>query len=101
MNWLPYPRTGTHFQDGRWLCTVEIGTTLQVEILDLESGSWFRNVTERLTDRERVTAVTWVPEPAGEPVRKEARHAARTRALVGTPATAANLARGPAHRATS
>jgi hypothetical protein len=65
INWMPFPRPGTHFENGRWLCTVATATTLRVEILDLEGGCWFRNVSEKLTDREQVVAIAWVPEPAG------------------------------------
>lgn len=74
--WIPYPRTGTHFEDGRWLCTVE-GAKHPVQILTLRNGEW-----ERLPRRHKVVAVTQLPEPAGAAVRREAQFAARTRALL-------------------
>lgn len=65
INWIEHPRLGTHVGNGEWLCTVEIaGQSLQVEILELEDGTWFRNVTEPLDQgRETVVAIAHVPEP--------------------------------------
>lgn len=83
MNWIPFPRLGTHFGDGTWLCTVEKAGGRSVEILDLEGGVWFRRGVELKARRERVIAVAHMPEPAGTAVRRESKYAARIRALVG------------------
>ena len=64
MQWMPYPRSGTTYQNGRWMCTVLTGTSLNTEILELDDCQWFRNVNEQLGERERVTHVAYVPEPS-------------------------------------
>lgn len=63
VNWWPANRPGTTLLNGPWLCTVETGTTKKVEILDREDGEWFRG-DDHLTERERVTHVAYVPQPA-------------------------------------
>lgn len=61
--WIEYPRIGTSLSSGRWMASVQIGTTLKAEILDLESGQWYWPDGSRLSDREKVVAVAYVPEP--------------------------------------
>ena len=69
IKWIEFPRMGTSVEAGKWLCTVRTGHTLGVEVLELDqnswlgSGSWFRHGGERLTDRERVIAIAYMPEP--------------------------------------
>ena len=69
IKWIPFPRIGTTVALGKWLCTVETGHTLNVEILELDqnswngSGAWFRSGGERLTKREKVIGIAYVPEP--------------------------------------
>jgi hypothetical protein len=66
------------------MCTVVTGRTSNVEILHKKGDEWFRqNKTKKLSDHEHVIAITWVPEPADHPAQTEAKHAGRTRALIG------------------
>lgn len=63
INWIPYPRPGTSLSSGRWMASVELGTTLKTEILELECGQWYWPDGSRLGDREKVVAVAHVPAP--------------------------------------
>ena len=63
VKWIEFPRPGTPVEAGKWLCTVRTGHTVGVEVLELDQNSWFRHGGERLTDRERVIAIAYVPEP--------------------------------------
>lgn len=63
ISWIPYPRPGTSLLSGRWLASVELGTTFETEILDLECGQWYWPDGSRLGDREKVVAVAHVPAP--------------------------------------
>ena len=63
ISWIPYPRPGTSLSSGRWLASVELGTTLETEILELEMGQWYWPDGSRLGDREKVVAVAHVPVP--------------------------------------
>lgn len=61
--WIEYPRPGTHLEDGRWLATVETGTSLRVEVLLLDKGDWYCPTTlSPLHHRDRVLAVA-PPDP--------------------------------------
>lgn len=60
MSWIEFPRPGTSFGDGRWLCTVEVDGWKRVEILELRLGRWLR-----LPKSSTVTHVDYVPPPAG------------------------------------
>lgn len=78
ISWIPYPRLGTSLSSGRWLASVELGTTLETEILELEMGQWYWPDGSRLGDREKVVAVAHVPvpyrpAPAVQPERAPAR----------------------------
>jgi hypothetical protein len=70
IRWIPFPRTGTSVEAGKWLCTVKTGHTLSVEILELDSaswlgsGDWFRHGGEKLSRREKVVAISYLPDPA-------------------------------------
>ena len=70
IGWIEFPRIGTSVEAGKWLCTVKTGHTLSVEILELDSnswlgsGDWFRPGGEKLSRRERVIAISHLPEPA-------------------------------------
>ena len=63
ISWIPYPRLGTSLSSGRWLASVELGTTLETEILDLEMGQWYWPNGSLLGEREKVVAVAHVPVP--------------------------------------
>lgn len=67
MSWINYPRGGTSFGEGRWLCNVVKGQSVVVEILSLTERGWFRDCGKKLHYRETVTHVDWVPDPAGVP----------------------------------
>lgn len=65
MAWIPYPRGGTSFGNGRWLCTVVTGGKGRVEILKLRDGVWCRRGGRPLSRRETVIAVDYLPQPLG------------------------------------
>lgn len=79
INWIPYPRPGTSLLSGRWLVSVELGTTLETEILELEMGQWYWPDGARLGDREKVVAVAQLPSPyRPAPAAQPEREATRT-----------------------
>ena len=82
INWIPYPRPGTSLLSGRWLASVELGTTFETEILELEMGQWYWPDGARLGDREKVVAVAQLPPPyRPAPEVQPEREAARTARL--------------------
>ena len=61
--WIEYPRLGTSLSSGRWMASIEIGTTLKTDVLELDAGQWYWPDGSRLGDRETVVAVAQVPAP--------------------------------------
>lgn len=63
ITWIEFPRAGTSVLAGNWLATVETGTVLATAILQLDEGQWFWPDGRMLSDRERVVAIAYIPEP--------------------------------------